>query len=206
MTYDRAEIMKSAWAIVRRFLGNGEPFRALMSRALKFAWEKARERLSVARAVERKMRAAEALASRSADDLQREITGLENKDHWQQSDHARMSALRAALQVAQSRETVSDEYTAKRDLIASSGGRFCSVTFIKADGSERTMQVQPAALRHHVKGDAASDAAKRATHTRKARHPHLLPVWDAKASAPRSVNLATITRIAVGGQVHRFTA
>ncbi|MFU1478198.1 hypothetical protein ACM25N_11035 [Roseovarius sp. C7] len=204
--FDRAEIMKSAWAIVRRFFGNGEPFRALMSRALKFAWEKARERVSVAQAVEHKVRANEALASRSADDLQREITGLENKDHWQQLDHARMSALRAALQVAQSRETSSDEYTAKRDLIASSGGRFCSVTFIKADGSERTMQVQPAALRHHVKGDAASEAAKRATQTRKARHPHLLPVWDAKASAPRSVNLATITRIAIDGAIHEYRA
>lgn len=49
-------------------------------------------------------------------------------------------------------------------------------------------------------------AALRAEQTRKARHPHLLPVWDAKACAPRSVNLATISRIAVNGVVHEYRA
>lgn len=94
----------------------------------------------------------------------------------------------------------------KRDLIASAGGRFCGVTFTKKDGTERRMQVQPAALDLRVKGDAASERAKRATLTREARHPHLLPVWDVRARAPRSINLATVSRIAVDGQVHRFAA
>ena len=89
-------------------------------------------------------------------------------------------------------------------LIASAGGRFCAVTFTKKDGSERVMRVQPAKLRHHVKGDAATDAGKRATATRAQRHPNLMPVWDAEKDAPRSVNLATVSRIAVNGQVHSF--
>lgn len=53
---------------------------------------------------------------------------------------------------------------------------------------------------------AATEAGKRAVEMRKARHPHLLPVWDAKARAPRSVNLATISRIAVDGVVHEYRA
>ena len=98
------------------------------------------------------------------------------------------------------------ELAQKRDLIASAGGRFCGVTFTKKDGTERRMQVQPAALDLRVKGDTASERAKRATLTREARHPHLLPVWDVRARAPRSINLATVSRIAVDGQVHRFSA
>jgi hypothetical protein len=97
------------------------------------------------------------------------------------------------------------ELAQKRDLITSAGGRFCGVTFTKKDGTERRMQVQPAALDLRVKGEAASERARRATLTREARHPHLLPVWDVRAGAPRSINLATVSRIAVDGQVHRFS-
>jgi hypothetical protein len=101
---------------------------------------------------------------------------------------------------------VPPDVAAKRDLIASAGGRFCAVTFTKKDGTERRMQVQPAALRSRLKGEAASPAARRATLTREERHPHLLPVWDIRARAPRSINLRTVSRIAVDGQVHRFAA
>ena len=91
------------------------------------------------------------------------------------------------------------ELNARKILIASAKGRFCSVTFIKADGTLRRMNVQPAKLAKHVKGDAASDAGKKATATRKERHPHLLPVWDVKASAPRSINLKTVKAIRIDG-------
>lgn len=101
---------------------------------------------------------------------------------------------------------VSPELAAKRDLIASAGGRFCSVTFTKKDGTLRRMQVQPAALRTRTKGERAGESARRATLTRQERHPHLLPVWDVRARAPRSINLRTVSRIAVDGQVHDFAA
>ena len=101
---------------------------------------------------------------------------------------------------------VPPELAQKRDLIASAGGRFCGVTFTRKDGTERRMQVQPAALRLREKGPVASDRAQRATHTRQERHPHLLPVWDVRARAPRSINLRTVSRIAVDGRVHRFAA
>lgn len=96
------------------------------------------------------------------------------------------------------------ELRAKHDLIAGAGGRFCAVTFRKKDGSERRMQVQPAALRPRLKGEAASEAARRAALTRAERYPHLVPVWDVRARAPRSINLATVSRIAVDGCVHCF--
>ncbi len=68
------------------------------------------------------------------------------------------------------------------------------------------MQVQPATLQHHVKGETATEAGKRAVATRKATHPNLLPVWDAQAKAARSINLATVSRIAVDGRVHEYHA
>ena len=101
---------------------------------------------------------------------------------------------------------VPPELARKRDLIASAGGRLCGVTFTKNDGTLRRMQVQPAALRLREKGDLASDRARRASHTRHERHPHLFPVWDVRARAPRSINLRTVSRIAVDGRVHDFAA
>lgn len=98
------------------------------------------------------------------------------------------------------------ELRARRDLIAAAGGRFCAVTFRRKDGTVRRMQVQPAALAHRVKGPLASEPARRAAVTRALRHPHLLPVWDVRARAPRSIDLRTVSRIAVDGQVHRFVA
>ncbi|MEP5761146.1 MAG: hypothetical protein ABJ327_17890 [Litoreibacter sp.] len=92
----------------------------------------------------------------------------------------------------------------KRELIESAKGRFCSVTFIKVDGSERTMKVQPAALKFKVKGDAASDSAKKATINRKVRHPHLMPVWEIDSKVVRSVNLATVTMIVFDGLAHVY--
>jgi hypothetical protein len=53
-----------------------------------------------------------------------------------------------------------------------------AVTFTKCDGPERTMKVQPAAMRSRVKGEAATDAWRRVVATRKANHLELLPVWD----------------------------
>ncbi|UWR32221.1 hypothetical protein K3759_09590 [Sulfitobacter sp. W027] len=201
MTYNRKAIMTAAWEIVRKANVALHGFRAIMRRALKAAWANAKHE----RAMEVR-EAKQALASPEVTRIQGKIAILESKTHWEQPDYARIGVLRAALRAAQEHDAAAQDYAAKRDLIASAGGRFCAVTFTKADGSERTMQVQPATLQRHVKGDAATEAGKRAVGTRKARHPHLLPVWDAKARAPRSVNLATIFRIVVDGVVHEYRA
>ncbi len=200
MHYDRAEIMKAAWVIVRRFQGNGEPLNALMSRALVCAWFTARQKVSVARRMEQSRREAETLATRASSQLATEITDLENRSYLGHEGQEKLRALRAAHNTASEREA----QEAKRAIIESAKGRFASVTFTKKDGTERVMRVQPATLKCHVKGAAASETAQKAVKTRAERHPHLMPVWDAEAQAPRSVNLATISRIAVNGAVHEY--
>lgn len=91
-------------------------------------------------------------------------------------------------------------------IIASAGGQFASVTFVKKDGTVRTMNVQPAAGKSRVVGDAASDSAKQAVATRKENHPNLLAIWDTANSAFRSINLDTVTRVAVHGAVFEVAA
>ncbi|MEP0049588.1 MAG: hypothetical protein ABJ360_18445 [Roseobacter sp.] len=94
------------------------------------------------------------------------------------------------------------EFAAKRDII--SAAKTCEVTFVKADGSRRVMQVQAGAVRHHVKGNKATRSGRIASHTRAFRHPNLLPVWDTNAQAIRSVNLATVEQIVTRTETHTF--
>ena len=200
MTYDLSKIMKSAWVIVRRFKGNGESHAALLSRALKAAWFTAREEVRVARMVAKAAQEREALANQPVAVIEAEIAALEQRNYQGHEGRERLRELRDALQTAAQREAQEK----KRALIASAAGRFASVTFTKKDGSRRMMRVQPATLKYHVKGAAACEAAQKAVQTRAERHPNLMPVWDADACAPRSVNLETVSRIAVNGAVHEF--
>ncbi|MEM6890770.1 MAG: hypothetical protein AAF636_21945 [Pseudomonadota bacterium] len=180
MTYNLSSIMRRAWEIVRSKFG-GFVTRSILRLALKDAWREAKDALK---------RATESEEVRKLNDA---ILCIECKNRLLEADYAEMKRLRSELVTAE-----------KRALIESAKGRFVSVVFTKKDGSLREMRVQPAKLKFHVKGKAASEAAQRAVETRKARHPHLLPVWDVEASAPRSVNLATISRIAVDGAVHQY--
>ncbi len=200
-TFDRTAIMHHAWEIVRRANVAKFGLWTILSRALRAAWSEAKHKHAAALIeAKAKTQSPEVTRTREA------IAALEGKDRWTQADYARIGVLRAALRASEDHAAAAPDYAEKRDLIAAAGGRFCAVTFTKADGTERTMQVQPATLQHHVKGDSATEAGKRATQTRKARHPHLMPVWDAQARAPRSVNLATVSRIAVDGAIHEYRA
>ena len=173
-------IMTRAWEILRCNFG-GKVTRHKLRMALEDAWMEAK--MAVKRATE----------SDEVRTFKDSILCIESKSRITERDYEELRSLRAALGIAQ-----------KRALIESAAGRFASVVFTKKDGSQREMRVQPAKLKFHVKGSAASEAAQRAVETRKARHPHLLPVWDVEASAPRSVNLATVSRIAVDGAVHEY--
>lgn len=90
------------------------------------------------------------------------------------------------------------------ELIASAKGRFIRVDFHKVDGSERMMIVQPAKLKFEVKGDEASASAKQGVETRRARHPNLLPVWDVQKEGIRSINMDTVFKIVINGEVHNY--
>lgn len=199
MSYNRAAIMKEAHKATRACAASsfyrGRSYAWIFAAQLRRVW------------ADTKCRAAGAVLEASmtqADRLRRAIACLEGKDRWTDCDYASMDKLRADLRIALAHEESAPAYAEKRALIASAKGRFCSVTFTKKDGTARTMKVQPATLRQHVKGSAASKAGQKATATRAARHPNLLPVWDVEAKAPRSVNLQTVSRIAVNGTVHEY--
>lgn len=188
---DRTAILNEAWAAYRRFSANLPFCRKAFGSELRRAWAKAKLIAHNACPINR---------IRSA------ITALESKARLTDQDYARLAKLRSEMAAVDAHADAAPAYAEKRSLIENAKGRFCAVTFTKKDGSERVMQVQPATLKAHVKGDKATDAGKRAVATRKALHPNLLPVWDAQAKAPRSINLATVSRIAVDGTVHEYAS
>lgn len=193
MTYNLSAIMSEAWKrtreTMRAFSYAPHQLRDVFRVELVKAWRQARE--------------AAKLTARSAESLRTEILTLENRSFLGHEGRSLLSRLKRALKAAEACEKAT-AMAEKRKLIASSQGRFCTVTFTKKDGTERIMRIQPARLRFHVKGGAATAAGRKRAMTRAARHPHLLPVWDAEKEAIRSVNLAAVTRIAARGVVHEY--
>lgn len=164
--FNKSAIMTRAWEIVRKGQYSARMFR----RALMAAWHEAKQAVSRATMTE-------------ADCIREVISMLENKDTWADADYAQMGKLRANLAVAEGHEQAAQDYAEKRELIAAAAGRFCSVTFIKADGSLRTMQVQPATLQRHVRGDKASTPARPDTRTccqygTPRPRPRVLSIWQ----------------------------
>jgi len=144
------------------------------------------------------------------ENLERQVIIMENTDRLGYDGIQELGRLKRELAnlkaEAENADTNESQTEEKRALIQSQGGRFTSITFIKADGTLRQMRLQPASLKFHVKGDAATDAGRKGAETRAIHHPNLMPVWDADKKSIRTVNLETVTRIAVGGQVHEFAA
>lgn len=181
---NRKDIMARAWELTKEHMRRNSYTVWVFARNLRQAWAEAKTRAQGSKPVCDLTATERTLAAAMADPD---------------------STARAEAELADRAAQEAADLAEKRELIESAKGRFCSVTFIKADGSERVMKVQPATLKFNVKGDSASEAAQRATATRKARHPHLMPVWDAEARAIRSVNLATVQMIAIDGHAHAYS-
>lgn len=201
---NRTEIFSFAWTLARQDLFSRRlpvtELRNVFPDALRRAWAEMKRRAIIAAESAKQV-------LRASADLLAEIQNLENRTTLGHEGLARLSNLRCAYHASKEREAeeqAAAEMEAKRKMIAAAKGRFVSVTFIKKDGSERVMRVQPATLKYHLKGDSASESARKAVQTRAERHPHLMPVWDADKAAARSVNLSTISRIAVDGSVHEY--
>ena len=180
---NRTSVMARAWELTKEHMVRNRYTVSVFTRNLRQAWDEAKSRAAGGVPVCDLTRAEAAYAIARAD--------------ADSSPRTESELLEAVAEEAA-------DLAEKRELIESAKGRFCSVTFIKKDGTERTMKVQPAALKFHIKGDEASEAAKKATATRKTRHPHLMPVWDIEARAVRSVNLATVQMIALDGLAHAY--
>lgn len=90
--YDQAQIMRNAWAIVRKANVAKFGFRVIMARALKRAWADAKFEL----ALQARRAAAEPPAARVLE----QIADLEQKDRWTAADKARRAQLGAELMAA----------------------------------------------------------------------------------------------------------
>lgn len=92
-------------------------------------------------------------------------------------------------------------------LIASAKSQFVSVTFVKKDGTPRTI-VFNKNVRKGILGDKATESGKRAVQTRRSNHPDLLSVCDSNLAAKglpieqcwRSVDLTKVKRVKVDGK------
>ena len=99
--YNRAEIMKAAWVIVRRFAGNRETLAQRLARALRSAWCDAKMAVEIARRVSASSAAKIArFAGKSVAALQAAITALENTDWLGRDGMEMLSHTRAALTIA----------------------------------------------------------------------------------------------------------
>ncbi|QIG65875.1 hypothetical protein phiOC_p210 [Ochrobactrum phage vB_OspM_OC] len=72
----------------------------------------------------------------------------------------------------------------------------CAVTFIKADGTERTLNVSRSELNAELENKPVTEERYvKAAETRKKNHPNLLAVYDVDARCIKSINLKTLKKV-----------
>lgn len=84
------------------------------------------------------------------------------------------------------------KYQMVRSILKNNRGRFLTIHFKKKDGTLRKMNIQPATMRL---SSNPSPAHVKASATRAANHPNLIPVYDVKSKGVRSINVDTIQSI-----------
>lgn len=89
-------------------------------------------------------------------------------------------------------------------LIESAKGRFISVEFVKADGTNRRMTIQPAGLKNHLKGEAGAEKGHKTANTKAALYPNLYPVYEV-GQRIKSINLDTVFKITIDKKTYNFS-
>ena len=97
------------------------------------------------------------------------------------------------------------KYQMIRDLLEANRGRFLTIHFIKKDGTLRRMNIQPAAIKTHLAVNPNPSAIK-GSETRKKNNPNLIPVYDVKTRAIRSINVDTIKTVRANGMTFNVEA
>lgn len=98
MSYNRSSIMSDAWAIVRRFAGNGETLRGLLRRALKQVWYSAKAAQRVVTEVARRAKAdAESAAGMATATLAELAVVLDCKDRLTVGEYHQLDLIRREL-------------------------------------------------------------------------------------------------------------
>lgn len=98
-----------------------------------------------------------------------------------------------------------------KDLIGNSS-RFVSISFVKVDGTPRTI-VFNKKVAAGIVGVEAAEQYQKAVSTRKERHPNLISVFDSQLASKgtnpkacwRSANSDTTYKVVVDGVAHKFT-
>lgn len=108
------------------------------------------------------------------------------------------------MKIKISENTVEQKRTFIQNLLEEANSKFITVEFTKVDGSNRVMNIQQAALKFHLKGDEASDSAKKAVETRKKNNPNLMAVWDNQKQEVRSINLDKTHTVRFNGIEYNF--
>lgn len=102
MTYNRTEVMKLAWVMVRQDLwslrASASALRSLFPAALKRAWAAIKERVA-------RLAARMAMPVLPVNTICMRITLIENRDRLEWSDYRELDGLRSMLAEAQRRET-----------------------------------------------------------------------------------------------------
>lgn len=88
-----------------------------------------------------------------------------------------------------------------RDLIEENRNRFCSVVFMKRDGTLRRMFIHQAQMQKHVLG---TERGAKASATRAANNPDQIIAWDNGKKAFRSFHLGNVLSVRARGRTHRF--
>lgn len=89
--------------------------------------------------------------------------------------------------------------------------QFVSVTFVKKDGSLRTITFNKKVTAGIV-GEAAAEQYQKAAQTRKEKHPNLISVFDSQLAAKgtdkskcwRSINTDTVVKVVADGVESNF--
>ncbi|AGT08128.1 hypothetical protein [Paracoccus aminophilus] len=98
MTYNLSSIMSEAWAIARRFKGNGETLRALLARALKSVWYRAKVEVQRARqAAQRALAAAVQVGAMTFEALAEWAFVIECKDRLTSADYDQLDQIRREM-------------------------------------------------------------------------------------------------------------
>lgn len=98
MSYNRSSIMSEAWAIVRRFAGNGETLHGLLRRALKQAWYSAKVARQIAAKVAQRAKAdTESVAGMATAALAELAVVLDYKDRLTVGEYHQLDLIRREL-------------------------------------------------------------------------------------------------------------
>ena len=89
-------------------------------------------------------------------------------------------------------------------IIEDANSHLVSVSFVKKDGTDRTMNIQYAAMFSRLKGEEGDESGRKAAEKAKESHPEHMPVYCVDSKGIRKINLDTVYKIVSKGKTYEF--